>query len=255
MSDNFQTLWDNFDFSQMTFHEHRNSNIFWGKMCFDFLSRVAVFVDLITFVSIYFYHRPPILHSQMMLHVHTEHSKYQLHKHNYMMTSSNGNIFRVAGPLCGEFTGHQWIPRTKASDAELWCFHDLIWAWMNGWVNNCEAGDLGRHRAHHDVIVMICFTNQDKKTLGRKWMVPVAQVVKHSAWFCILWVQAPLWDETFSTCNTAYFSRTSNRQSKTNTELTFQNNQIIIHPQSLLNYSCSSLKMTFHCCSIYNGRI
>ena len=34
------------------------------------------------------------------------------------------NFFRVTGPLCGEFTGHQWmwIPLTKASDAELWCF-------------------------------------------------------------------------------------------------------------------------------------
>ena len=31
-----------------------------------------------------------------------------------MMTSSNGNIFRVAGYLCGEFTGPRWIPRTKA---------------------------------------------------------------------------------------------------------------------------------------------
>ena len=31
-----------------------------------------------------------------------------------VMTSSNGNIFRVTSPLCGEFT------RTKASDAELW---------------------------------------------------------------------------------------------------------------------------------------
>ena len=40
----------------------------------------------------------------------------------FMMTSSNGNIFRVTGPLCGEFTGHRWIPRIKASDAELWCF-------------------------------------------------------------------------------------------------------------------------------------
>ena len=37
------------------------------------------------------------------------------------MTSSNGNIFRVTGHLCGEFTGPQWIPHTKASDAELWC--------------------------------------------------------------------------------------------------------------------------------------
>ena len=43
------------------------------------------------------------------------------HIHN-MMTSSNGNIFRVTGHLCGEFTGLRWIPRTKASDAGLWCF-------------------------------------------------------------------------------------------------------------------------------------
>ena len=40
----------------------------------------------------------------------------------YIMTSSNGNIFRVTGHLCGEFTDLRWIPRTKASDAELWCF-------------------------------------------------------------------------------------------------------------------------------------
>ena len=39
-----------------------------------------------------------------------------------MMTSSNVNIFRVTGYLCGEFTGPRWIPCTKASDAELWCF-------------------------------------------------------------------------------------------------------------------------------------
>ena len=39
-----------------------------------------------------------------------------------MMTSSNGNFFRVTGPLCGEFTGHRWIPLTKTSDAELRCF-------------------------------------------------------------------------------------------------------------------------------------
>ena len=31
----------------------------------------------------------------------------------------------------------------------------LIWAWINGWVNNGEAGDLRRHRAHYDITVMI----------------------------------------------------------------------------------------------------
>ena len=39
-----------------------------------------------------------------------------------MMTSSDGNMFHVAGPLCGEFTGDRWIPHTKANDMELWCF-------------------------------------------------------------------------------------------------------------------------------------
>ena len=39
-----------------------------------------------------------------------------------MMTSSDGNIFRVTEPLCGEFTDHRWTPLTKASDAGLWCF-------------------------------------------------------------------------------------------------------------------------------------
>ena len=29
----------------------------------------------------------------------------------------------------------------------------LIWAWINGRVNNGEAGDLRRHRAHYDVNV------------------------------------------------------------------------------------------------------
>ena len=31
----------------------------------------------------------------------------------------------------------------------------LIYAWMNDWVNNRDAGDLQRHRAHYVVTVMI----------------------------------------------------------------------------------------------------
>ena len=55
---------------------------------------------------------------------------------------------------CVELTGHQWIPRTKANDAELWCF---LWSppEINGWVNNRQVGDLRRHRAHYDVIVEV----------------------------------------------------------------------------------------------------
>ena len=33
--------------------------------------------------------------------------------HCSMMTSSTGNIFRVTGPLCGEFTGQRWIRRAQ----------------------------------------------------------------------------------------------------------------------------------------------
>ena len=71
-----------------------------------------------------------------------------------MMTSSNGNIFRVIGHLCGEFIGGRWISRTKTSDAKLFLMFSLICDWINGWVNNGEAGDLRRHRAHYDVSVM-----------------------------------------------------------------------------------------------------
>ena len=38
-----------------------------------------------------------------------------------------------------------------------WCgtlMFSLIWAWTNGWVNICKAGDLRRHRAHYDATVM-----------------------------------------------------------------------------------------------------
>ena len=33
-----------------------------------------------------------------------------------MMTFSNGNVFRVTGPLWGESTAYRWISLTKASD-------------------------------------------------------------------------------------------------------------------------------------------
>ena len=59
------------------------------------------------------------------------------------MTSSNGDIFRVTGHLCGEFTG----PRVAL-------MFTLICTRKIGWVNNREAGDLRRNRAHYDVIVM-----------------------------------------------------------------------------------------------------
>ena len=50
-------------------------------------------------------------------------------------------------PVTGEF--HAQRPVTRNFDV----YFDL--RPINGWVNNREAGDLRRHRAHYDVIVMI----------------------------------------------------------------------------------------------------
>ena len=64
-----------------------------------------------------------------------------------MMTSSNGNIFRVTGPLCGEFTGPGEFPTKRPVTRSFDVFFDLR-------LNKREAGDLRRHRGHYDVSVM-----------------------------------------------------------------------------------------------------
>ena len=96
-----------------------------------------------------------------------------------MMASLNASIFRVTGHLCGEFTGPRWNPRTKASDAELWCtlMFPLICAWMNCWVNNRQPDDLRRHRAHYDVTVMV-------EDAG--YSTPITRQ-GHWLWFALVW--------------------------------------------------------------------
>ena len=67
-----------------------------------------------------------------------------------MMTSSNWNIFGVTGHLCGESPVNS--PHTVQWRGAL--MFPLICAWINGWVNNDEAGDSRHHPAHYDVTVM-----------------------------------------------------------------------------------------------------
>ena len=69
-----------------------------------------------------------------------------------MMTSSNGNIFRVTGHLCGNSPVPGEFPAQRPVTRSFDGFFDL--RLNNGWVNNREAGDLRRYRAHYDVIVM-----------------------------------------------------------------------------------------------------
>ena len=70
-----------------------------------------------------------------------------------MMTSSNGNIFRVTGHLCGEFTGFRGeFPTQRPVTRSLDVFFDLR---LNKRLSSTrEAGDLRCYRAHYDVIVM-----------------------------------------------------------------------------------------------------
>ena len=44
---------------------------------------------------------------------------------SFMMTPSNWNIFRVTGPLCGEFTSHRWIPSQRPGTPSFDVFFGL----------------------------------------------------------------------------------------------------------------------------------
>ena len=70
---------------------------------------------------------------------------------NSMMTSSNGNIFRVTGPLCGEFTGPGEFPTQRPVTRSFDVFFDLrlnkplskqSWGW---WFETLSPS-LWRHR-------------------------------------------------------------------------------------------------------------
>ena len=93
------------------------------------------------------YKVPPVLFcvQQNMHHsdppFHTAASRLWTRTILHMMTLSNEKIFSaLLAPFWGEFTGHRWIPLTKAGDAELF---SLICAWTNAWAN------------HRDVIALI----------------------------------------------------------------------------------------------------
>ena len=105
-------------------------------------------------------------------------------------------------PVTGDFSAQRPVTRS----------FDVFCVWINGLVNNCEAGDLRRYRAHYDVIVIewyllhgyvhiiIIFIHtpgkhdhlQETKHPTSRWMFPVfrAQLQCSSAYVIIVW----LWD-------------------------------------------------------------
>ena len=59
----------------------------------------------------------------------------------------------------------------------------LICVWINGWVNNREAGDLRRYRAHYDITVMETGPNKTK------FLEPLTRSRK-AWWLWMSWRQA-----------------------------------------------------------------
>ena len=67
--------------------------------------------------------------------------RHQMETFSALLAICAGN-----SPVAGEFPHKgQWRGALMSS---------LICTWINGWVNNGDAGDLRRHRAHYDVPVM-----------------------------------------------------------------------------------------------------
>ena len=78
----------------------------------------------------------------------------RLRNGSIMMTSSNGNFFRVTGPLCGEFTGPGEFPAQRPVTRSFDVFFDLRLnkrlskqSW--GWRFKTSSCSLWRHR--HDI--------------------------------------------------------------------------------------------------------
>ena len=129
-----------------------NSDCFWLYVSPH--ANICWFRKLVWFPDWYcmqWWHRPGHINA----HLNTD-AEIALNNRFYMLAwwRHQMETFSSLLAICGrEFTGHRWIPRTKASDAGLW-FFSLICPWINGWVNNREAGDLRRHCAHYDTTVM-----------------------------------------------------------------------------------------------------
>ena len=83
-----------------------------------------------------------------------------LEQRNDMMTSSNGNIFRVTGPLSLWGMGIHRSLRVDFPQKGQWrgaLMFSLICPWTNGSVNNRNADDLRHHNAHYDAtLTNIC---------------------------------------------------------------------------------------------------
>ena len=124
-----------------------------------------------------------------------------------MMTSSNGNIFRVTGPLCvcvcvggvggggggggggGVGGGGGGVHRSPVDFPHKgqWrgaLMFSLTCAWDNEWANNRNAGDLKRQCACYDVTVMSSTSKGFRVTCPKYWLVFELKCY----WYLFIWL-------------------------------------------------------------------
>ena len=75
--------------------------------------------------------------------------------------------------VTGEFPSRRPVVRS---------FDFFMYAWINGWVNNREAINLRRHRAHYDVTVM--YSNYEMGQFMSKYVNPDMACCRHSRGRC-----------------------------------------------------------------------
>ena len=94
----------------------------------------------------------PLQQIYIYIHIYISHKEHQMETFSALLALCAGNL-----PVTGELPSQR--PVTRSFDVSLIC------AWINTSVNNCEAGDLIRHRVHYDVIVMkiVIFANRFNK--------------------------------------------------------------------------------------------
>ena len=93
-------------------------------------------------------------------------------------------------PVPNEFPAQRPVTRS---------FDDLICALINGWVNNRQAGDLRRHPAHYDVIVMFTVNKSfNEKWIWLKWdqiFVDLIKIFNSLLRLCLLKKNGRVWFE------------------------------------------------------------
>ena len=115
------------------------------------------------------YHQGPRLLTQISRTSRDNHKKLlhllqsqDMHERNWWRHQTFSALLAVCegnSPVTGEFPTQRAV--TRSFDGFV------LSAWMNGWVNNREAGDLRRHHAHYGVTIMETYPlNSNSATLG-----------------------------------------------------------------------------------------